>query len=101
MAAKRGLSVCGPWSAARRAAACRGDAAWRNGGAGLRRPVAVAAQLGAGCAQGGRARGVGGVFVTLTMVLLLPQDLHVGEEASVLRSNLEVNYPMENGNMTE
>lgn len=25
------------------------------------------------------------------------QDLHVGDEASLLRSMLEVNYPMENG----
>ena len=29
--------------------------------------------------------------------VVLIQDLHVGDEASQLRSMLEVNYPMENG----
>ena len=33
----------------------------------------------------------------LTAYYVCWQDLHVGDEASLLRSMLEVNYPMENG----
>ena len=33
----------------------------------------------------------------LTLALDLAQDIMVGEEASKLRSMLEVNYPMDNG----
>ena len=37
------------------------------------------------------------VHVFTMCVMLLAQDLMVGDEASKLRSMLEVNYPMENG----
>ena len=48
-------------------------------------------------AQRSRIDGLGLVVLSVEVVCVCVQDLHVGDEASQLRSMLEVNYPMENG----